>query len=628
MSKLYDEKSIESLSPLEFTRLRPGVYAGDTTYSTQLLVEIVSNSVDEFRLGHGTEIKVNIDKDIITVRDFGQGFIPNSVREDGKTILEAAFSVLNTSGKYREDGTYEGTSLGSFGIGSKITTFLSHWLEVVTYRDGKFEQIKFQEGVFESREVGDTTFKSGTLVRWQPSEEFFTHTEVEIEKIKSLFKTISCLCPGLTIELTETSKEPQPFGNPKKNSIVTVFYSENGLNDLVDDAVKNKMDLVMTYTSNYSSTIVPYVNTGLTESGPHITQLKTTLTREFNKFFREKKWLKDKNENLTGDDIQEGMYLVFNITAPNVSYDAQVKSRITKIDTKPFIQALSENLQAWFNVNEKEIKGIAEKAINARKARDAAKKAREAVRENQKKKKEKVLKFDSKLADCFSKDRTKCEIYITEGDSASGNLKTARDNEFQAVMPVRGKILNTQKATLEKIQKNAEIMTMIDAFGLTVDVKNMKVTYRPEDLRYGKIIIMSDADVDGAHIKNLFYTFIWNFCPELIIDGYIYAGVPPLYKIVTNKGYKYLKNDEELEKYRQENVGKKYEVKRMKGLGEMGVDETEETLTDPNNRIIKQITVEDIEGTNILFDQLMGTGVAARKAYIKEHSKEATYNAE
>ena len=217
-------------------------------------------------------------------------------------------------------------------------------------------------------------------------------------------------------------------------------------------------------------------------------------------------------------------------------------------------------------------------------------------------------------------------------DSASGNLKTARDNEFQAVMPVRGKILNTQKATLDKIQKNAEIMTMIDAFGLhaEIDPKTfvMKLAYTPETLRYGKIIIMSDADVDGAHIKNLFYTFIWNFCPELIIDGYIYAGVPPLYKIVTSKGYKYLKNDEELEQYRKENAGKKYEVKRMKGLGEMGVDETEETLTDPNNRIIKQITVEDIEGTNVLFEQLMGTGVTARKAYIKEHSKEATYNAE
>ena len=433
MSKLYTEDSIESLSPLEFTRLRPGVYAGDTTYSTQLLVEIVSNAVDEFRLGHGTEIKVNIDKDIITVRDFGQGFIPNSIREDGKTILEAAFSVLNTSGKYREDGTYEGTSLGSFGIGSKITTFLSHWLRVVTWRDGQYEDIMFKEGVFKERSIGKCDKdKHGTEVTWQPSEEFFTNTKVEIEKIKSLFKTISCLCPGLTIKLIETSEELQSFGNPKKNSVVTVFYSKNGLNDLVDSAVKNKeiitnrfnmkfaeeknkMDLVMTYTSNYSSTIVPYVNTGLTESGPHITQLKTTLTREFNKFFREKKWLKDKDENLTGDDIQEGMYLVFNITAPNVSYDAQVKSRITKIDTKPFIQALSENLQAWFSVNEKEIKGIAEKAINARKARDAAKKAREAVRENQKKKKEKVLKFDSKLADCFSKNRTKCEIYITEG---------------------------------------------------------------------------------------------------------------------------------------------------------------------------------------------------------------------
>jgi DNA gyrase subunit B len=294
----------------------------------------------------------------------------------------------------------------------------------------------------------------------------------------------------------------------------------------------------------------------------------------------------------------------------------------------PFMTEFSTNLNIWLNNNEKEIKVIADKALSARKAREAAKKAREAVRENQKKKKEKALKFDSKLADCFSKDRSKCEIYITEGDSASGNLKEARDNEFQAVMPVRGKILNTQKATLDKIQKNAEIMTMIDAFGLTIDVKNMKVTYKPEDLRYGKIIIMSDADVDGAHIKNLFYTFIWNFCPELIIDGYVYAGVPPLYKITMNNKYQYLKNDEELEIFRQKNIGKKYVVNRMKGLGEISVDETEETLTNPSNRIIKQITVDDVGATDILFEQLMGTGVVARKAYIKEHSQEATYNAE
>ena len=631
--KLYTEDSIESLSPLEFTRLRPGVYAGDTTYSTQLLVEIVSNAVDEFRLGHGNKIEVMVNKDTISVRDYGQGFIPNAMREDGKTILEAAFSVLNTSGKYREDGTYEGTSLGSFGIGSKITTFLSHWLEVETYRDKQYERIIFKEGVLDHRATGPrNSSDTGTLVKWQPSEEFFTHTEVDMKAIKSLFETISCLCPGLSIILNDNGTE-------------TIYKSEHGLNDLVDKAVaakeiiknrfninfvdgKNKMDLVMTYTSNYSSTIVPYVNTGLTEAGPHITQLKTVLTREFNKFFREKKWLKEKDENLTGDDIQEGMYLVFNMTAPNVSYDAQVKSRITKIDTKPFVQALSENLQIWFMNNEKELKEIADKAISARKARDAAKKAREAVRETQKKKKEKVVKFDSKLADCNSKNRKECEIYITEGDSASGNLKMARNNLTQAVMPVRGKILNTQKATLTQIQKNAEIMTMIDAFGLTIDPKTMTVTYKPEDLRYGKIIIMSDADVDGAHIKNLFYTFIWNFCPQLIIDGYIYAGVPPLYKITTSKGYVYLKNDEALEQYKIENKGKKFSVNRLKGLGEMSVEETEETLTDPKNRIIKQITVEDIESTNILFDQLMGTGVTARKAYIKAHSEEATYNAE
>ena len=632
---LYNEDSIESLSPLEFTRLRPGVYAGDTTYSTQLLVEILSNSIDEFRLGHGNQIDIKIEKDIISVRDYGQGFIPNSFREDGKTILEAAFSVLNTSGKYREDGTYEGTSLGSFGIGSKITTFLSHWLLVSTYRNKESETIRFNEGVFENRISGTLDSQlSGTLVQWQPSEEFFIHTEVEIGKVKTLCKTITALCPGLTINLDNNGNK-------------TVYVSTNGINDLVDEAVKgkelidhrftmnfvdgkNKMDMVMTYTSSYGMTLIPYVNTGLTETGQHITQVKTILTREFNKFFKDKKWLKEKEENLLGEDIQEGLYIVFNITAPGVAYDAQVKSRITKIDMSPFTRAIIDNLDAWMNANEKEVKMIADKAINARKAREAAKKARDSARA-QTKKKEKALKFDSKLADCKGKPRKDCEIYITEGDSASGNLKLARDNSFQAVMPVRGKILNTQKATLDKIQKNAEIMTMIDAFGLTVDTKTMKITYKPEDLRYGKIIIESDADVDGSHIKNLFYTFIWNFCPQLIEDGYIYAGVPPLYKITLggNKGYKYLKDDAALEDFKKQNPSGKYQVNRLKGLGEMSVEETEETLTDPNNRIIKQITVDDIKKTDDLFETLMGSSAGLRKEYIKNHSEEGgLYNAE
>ena len=495
------------------------------------------------------------------------------------------------------------------------------------------EKVYFKEGIFKNREIQKiNTNETGTLVMWQPSEEFFTNTKVELSKVRDLFNTIVCLCPGLTITLNYNEAEGE------------TYYSKNGLNDLVDKAVKNKeiinnrfnmkfeegknkLDMILTYTSNYSLALIPYVNTGLTEKGPHITQIKTIITREMNKFFKEKKWLKSSDENLTGDDLQEGMYIVFNIIAPNVAYDAQVKSTITKIDMTPFNQAIADNLQYWFKNNEKEIKIIADKAISARKAREAAKKARENVR-NKEKKKEKVLKFDSKLADCFSKERMKCEIYITEGDSASGNLKTARNNEFQAVMPVRGKILNTQKATLDKIQKNAEIMTMIDAFGLTIDTKSMKVTYNKDDLRYGKIIIMSDADVGAAHIKNLFYTCIWNFCPELIKDGYIYAGVPPLYKVTIGKEYKYIKNDEKLEKFKKENPNKNIQVNRMKGLGEMSVEETEQTLTDPDKRIIKQITVEDAAAANKMFEDLMGTAVIGRKLYIKEHSEEAVYNME
>lgn len=422
MAKNYTKDSIESLSPREFTRLRPGVYCGSTVYSTQLLVEIISNSIDEFNLGNGNEIDVTIDKDVVTVQDYGQGFIPNSFRDDGKTILEAAFSVLNTSGKYRDDGVYEGTSLGSFGIGSKLCTYLSKWLTVMTTRDGLSETIHFKDGLFESRKVEETPYKrNGTTVSWQPDGQFFTHSEVEIEKVKNLFRTISCLCRGLCILLTIVDT----------NETIN-YYSNNGLNDLVDDAVKdkeiiknrfvinnykdgkNKMDIVLTYTSDYSSTIVPYVNTGLTETGPHITQMKTALTRELNKFFREKKWLKEKDENLSGDDCQEGLYMAFNITTSGVGYDAQVKSRITKIEMRPFLSEFSKRFEEWLNKNEKEIKQIADKALNARKAREAAKKAREAVR-NKGEKKSHLLNLPTKLVDAWSKDRSRCELLICEG---------------------------------------------------------------------------------------------------------------------------------------------------------------------------------------------------------------------
>lgn len=494
MKNIYKEDSIISLSPLEFTRLRPGVYCGSTEYSTQLLTEIIANAVDEHKAGHGDKIKIDIKEDnSITVLDNGQGFIPNSIREDGKTILEASFSVLNTSGKYNDNGVYEGISLGLNGLGSKITTYLSHWLKVITWRDGQFEEILFKEGIFSKRNSGKCEKdRHGTEVSWLPSEEFFTHPEVEIKEIEKLLKTLACLCPGLEFNL-----------NDKK------FYSKNGLNDLVDEETKNKeiikkrlninfvnnknkLDLILTYTNNYSSVILPYVNTGLTDSGPHITQIKTILTREFNKFFKEKKWLKEKDENLTGDDCQEGMFLVFNLTTTGIGYDAQIKSRITKLDMKPFTDVIASSIQSWLSQNEKEIKVIADKAINARKAREAARKARENARQPKDKKKQ-FLNLPSKLVDCWGKNRNKCELFIVEGDSAAGGLVEGRDAEFVAIFPVRGKIISSYKNTNEKIFANQEVNNLIKAIGLDIDPKTNKLIYDSKKLRYGKIFLAADA---------------------------------------------------------------------------------------------------------------------------------------
>ena len=500
-NRLYDDDSIQSLSPLEFTRLRPGVYCGSTEYSTQLLIEIVSNSIDEFKVGHGNLIEVEVDTEhnIYKVIDHAQGFPINLLREDGKTVLQAAFDTLNTSGKFSDDGVYEGTALGLNGIGSKLTNYLSHWLQVRSRKDGKVEQVSFKEGVFDKRDLmSDVEKDSGTCVSWCPSEKFFTHPEVDLKKIRDMFHVLSCLCVGLTITLSVDGK-------------VETFKSEHGINDLVDDIVKdteiinnrmnmsfdagrNKLDMVITYTSKYSLNMISYVNTGETDSGPHITQIKTILTREFNKFFKEKKWLKDKDENLSGDDLQEGMFIAFNLTAPGVSYDAQTKSRIVKIDMTPFTTAIAENLQHWFAGNEKEIKMIFDKAVGARKAREAAKKAREVARGvNKKDKKKQLLNLPSKLVDCWCKDRLKCELFVAEGDSAASGLVEGRDAEIHAVFPIRGKIISAYKNKPEKIFANAEVINLIKAIGLDLDSKTQKLIYDRTKLRYGKILLAADA---------------------------------------------------------------------------------------------------------------------------------------
>lgn len=630
-NNLYDEKSIQSLSPLQFTRLRPGVYCGSTETPNQLTVEIVSNAVDEFRAGHGNKIIVTIKKDgTVIVEDNGQGFIPNTVREeDGKTVLEAAFSVLNTSGKYTDDGVYEGVALGLNGIGSKITTYLSHWLEVITYREGKYEHIWFKEGKFEKRDVGAWDNKnkpSGTLVQWKPSEEFFTTTQQDVSALTNLFKVIVCLCPGLTIELNQEDKAQ------------VVFASKNGLMDLVAEAVKgkellknrlsinfvdgkNKIDLALTYTNAYSATFVPYVNTGLTESGPHITQIKTIITREMNKFFREKGWLKEKDENLSGEDCQEGLYVVFNITAPGVSYDAQTKSRIVKIDMKPFTQAIAEELQYWMAANEKDVKQIADKALNARKAREAARKAREAARGIKPKKETGLkakMKLSSKFIDCTNKNPKQRNLLLVEGLSAGASAVEARNPKSDCIYMLRGKIISPLKTAVDKILANQEMSDIVNVIGAGFD-KSFDVSKMSVD----KVVITTDADSDGADIELMLITFFYTYMRPLIEAGKLYRAVTPLY-IIRQKGNEYYcYSDNELEEWKKTHAGS-YDLLRAKGLGELNPEDLQKVCF--KNERFKRITISDAEQTAKLLDVLMGSSVEPRKQYIYDNAETLGFN--
>ncbi len=631
----YGVNQIETLEGIKAIRLRPGMYIGSIGPAgvRHITLEIISNAVDEYLNGHCTLCQIKYDKNnVITITDNGRG-VPFGKAKDGSETLVNIYTKLHTGAKFDSEGkTGYNTSGGMNGVGAKATNALSESFKVISTRDNKRAIAEFAKGQLKEFKVEDFKSKeTGTTVIFKPDKEIFKEgIELEYDALKRQIQELAYLSPGMVFELNYLDNEKE------------IITSKNGIKDYINDLNKNKetltsvfytetmedrigVKLAMQYNDTYTDNYKLYTNSIPNSGGTHLTGFRTALTQAVNKYARDNKILKEKDANLTGDELKEGLVLVLSFIMPDPVFSGQTKDVLSSSEARTIVQRLvAKEIETWLNSNKNDAKAIVDKAMLARIAREKAKKAKETVR-NQESKKNKALKFGSKLADCYSKDRKKCEIYITEGDSASGNLKTARNNEFQAVMPVRGKILNCQKATLDKIQKNAEIMTMIDAFGLSIDLKTMKITYKPEDLRYDKIIIMSDADVDGAHIKNLFYTFIWNFCPELIYDGHIYAGVPPLYKVTIGKEYKYLKNDEALEAFKKENQGKKYIVNRLKGLGEMDVDETEETLIDPEGRIIKQITVEDAKKADKLFEDLMGDGVTARKLYIKEHSKEAQY---
>ena len=627
MSKLYKDDSIQSLSPLEFTRLRPGVYCGSTEYSTQLLIEIVSNAIDEFSAGHGSVINVDYQDDgSCRVEDFGQGFPVNVTREDGETVLQASFDVLNTSGKFSDDGVYEGTALGLNGIGSKLTNFLSNWLDVYTYRDGKGEHIHFKEGVFENRELGEQgKMHTGTIVEWKPSAEFFSHTEIDVDRVKKLFHVLTCLCPGLTINLTHCGKDK------------IVYASKNGLNDLVDDFAKdneiisnrlninfvngkNKLDFVLTYTTNYSLNITSYVNNGETDSGPHITQIKSTITREFNKFFKDKGWLKDKDPNLEGGDIQEGMLIAFNITAPGVSYDAQTKSRIVKLDMTPFTSVLSESIQNWLSYNEKEIKIIFDKAVSAKRAREAAKKARDAAREI--KPKEKGLKakmaLSDKFVDCKNKDPKQRNLLLVEGLSAGGSVLESRNVNTDCIYMLRGKILSVLKADDAKVFSNQELSDIIRVIGA-----GYKNTFNLSKMNFDKIVITSDQDSDGAAIELLLITFFYTYMRPLVEAGKLYRAVTPLYIVTVGKQKYYLYSEQEFTDWKKEHK-EKYEVAHCKGLGEVSAAVLKEICFE--HQRYKRITVSDGAATVKLLEVLEGQSVVPRKQFIYDNATQLGFN--
>ena len=623
---LYKDDSIQSLSPREFTRLRPGVYSGSTDYSTQLLIEIVSNAIDEFQVGNGNIINVDYKDDgSCRVEDFAQGFPVNIMREDGETVLQASFDVLNTSGKFSDDGIYEGTALGLNGIGSKLTNFLSKTLSVKTVRDGKFECVNFIDGIFKNRTTGKSNEHTGTIVEWTPDPQFFNHAEIDINKVKELFKVLTCLCPGLTINLTHNEKEK------------IEYKSKNGLNDLVDDKVKdteiinnrlninyvegkNKLDLVLTYTNNYSLNMISYVNTGDTDAGPHITQIKTIVTREFNKFFREKKWLKEKDENLDGTAIQEGMLIAFNITTSGVAYDAQTKSRIVKLDMTPFTGIIAENIQNWLSVNEKDIKIIFDKAIAAKRAAAAAKKARDAARNL--KPKEKGLKakmlLSNKFTDCKSKDPSQRNLLLVEGQSAAGSVIEARNTLTDCVYQLRGKILSVLKCDKARIFDNQELSDIIRVIGAGFD-KDFDVN----KMNFDKIVITSDQDSDGMAIELLLITFFFTYMRPLVEAGKLYRAVTPLYIITTKKEKIYCYSEQEFEDWKN-NTKEKYEVAHCKGLGEVNAEVLKDICFE--HQRYKRITVSDALATKNLLEILEGSAVAPRKQFIYDNANQLGFN--
>ena len=620
----YGVNQIKTLEGIEAIRLRAGMYIGSVGPDgvRHITLEIISNAVDEYLNGHCSNCSICVDNDnVITICDNGRG-VPFGKAEDGSETLVNVYTKLHTGAKFDSDGkTGYNTSGGMNGVGAKATNALSEFFIVESIRDNKSACAKFERGELKSyKETPFLRAPTGTQVQFKPDSTIFKEgIELDYDALKKQIQELAYLSPGMVFNLKYKNKEEETITsqngikdyikdlNNKRNTLTSVFYTES-----MEDRIGVK--LAMQYNDTYTDTYKLYTNSIPNSAGTHLTGFRTALTQSVNKYAKEQKLLKDKDANLTGEELKEGLVLVLSFIMPDPVFSGQTKDVLSSSEARTIVQRLvSKEIESWLNANPKDAKVIVEKALLARAAREKAKKAKETVRKVDIKKR--VLLPES-LADANSKNRSECEVFIVEGESAAGTAKEARDRNTQAVFQLRGKMLNVLKVDLHKALQNKEINGLISAFGL--EVKDGKVIVDESKLRYGKMIITADADVDGSHIRILFLTFIWKFCPELLEKGYIYAAVPPLYKATMGTKIQYIKDDAALEAFRK--TGRKFDLGRMKGLGEMDTDELAETVMDKSARTLKQITVEDGAAAAKVFMNLMGESVDPRKKFIEANA--------
>ena len=622
----YGVKDIKTLEGIEAIRLRPGMYIGSTGPEgvRHITLEIISNAVDEYLNGHCTECSVIVD-DFITIADNGRG-VPFGKAEDGSETLVNVYTKLHTGAKFDSEGkTGYNTSGGMNGVGAKATNALSESFKVISQRQGAEAIAEFKKGELVSyKENAVRDIKTGTTIIFKPDKEIFKEgIELDYTALKNQLQELAYLSPGMVFKLKYKDKNEELITskngikdyieslNKTKETLTSVFYTE-----AIEDRIGVK--IAMQYNDTYSDTYKLYTNSIPNSGGTHLTGFRTALTQTINEYAKEKKFLKDKDANITGEELKEGLTLVLSFIMPDPVFSGQTKDVLSSSEARTAVQRLvSKELKVWFDSNPKDAKAIIDKALLARAAREKAKKAKETVRKQDTKRR---VVLPGTLADASSKNRNDCELFIVEGRSAAGSTKEARDRTTQAVFQLRGKMLNVLKTDLHKALQNKEISGLVDAFGL--EVKNNKIIVDESKLRYGKIIITADADVDGSHIRVLFLTFIWKFCPELLEKGYIYAAVPPLYKVTIGTKIQYLKDDAALDEFRK-SISRSFDLGRMKGLGEMNPDEMAETVMSKESRTLKQISMEDAEYVAKTFMNLMGESVTPRKKFIEDNAERA-----